>query len=449
MCNDGGVYRTSDIIIGNTWAEISNDRNFEWPTEWESIHTGIQATSFYRLSISRQNDDIIAGAQDNSTYFRRDDQWYNVIGGDGMECIIDPNNPDIIYGSSQYGRLSKSTNRGETFRNFIGAIPANESGAWTTPFFVSPDNSDQAYVGLGNIWSTSDGGANWDQKSDFGDLDATGRPGLISHFNVSNSDSDIMYAAKRIQFVYDEPSGFMSTIDGGTTWNDYTMDLPDSLYFNYIISDDIDPLKVWLSVGGFVDGQKVFYSEDAGENWKNISYNMPNIPVNCLAKDPNSKLNTVYAGTDIGIYYLNDEIEEWMLFSDQLPNVIVSELEIHPGKNKIYASTFGRGIWVSDLLDETPLKNSNSIDAKMNINISPNINNGHFEVEIDLSNSSQADGSIQLDIVNIMGMIVNTKNLSFSNHIEQKYNLDLLSGQYYLRVTNGNKMKAVPFNIRP
>ena len=48
---------------------------------------------------------IYAGAQDMGTFFGQNENWTYHTLGDGMECIIHPTDDQILYGSSQYGRI--------------------------------------------------------------------------------------------------------------------------------------------------------------------------------------------------------------------------------------------------------------------------------------------------------------------------------------------------------
>ena len=61
VSNDGGLYRTDSAIIGS-WTSANNDPNYSWPTRWKFIGSGMQISSFYRLSIRKRFGDIIAGA---------------------------------------------------------------------------------------------------------------------------------------------------------------------------------------------------------------------------------------------------------------------------------------------------------------------------------------------------------------------------------------------------
>lgn len=51
----------------------------------------------------------------------------------------------------------------------------------------------------------------------------------------------------------------------------------------------------------------------------------------------------------------NDEIEEWIDFGQGLPNVSISEIEIHYASKKIRVAKYGRGVLESELYGNAPL----------------------------------------------------------------------------------------------
>jgi len=53
----------------------------------------------------------------------------------------------------------------------------------------------------------------------------------------------------------------------------------------------------------------------------------------------------LYGGTDIGVFYRDEQLSEWIDYSGNLPNVIVNDLEIDYGTSMLKAATYGRGIW--------------------------------------------------------------------------------------------------------
>ncbi|MFN8395453.1 MAG: hypothetical protein U0176_12485, partial [Bacteroidia bacterium] len=100
VCNDGGLYATHNLLIGS-WDDAINNGSYMWPTHWTRLSSGMQTTSFYRCSTSPGNPDLLlAGAQDNSTFFYDGTIWHHNFGGDGMDNFLHPSDPMTFYGSS-------------------------------------------------------------------------------------------------------------------------------------------------------------------------------------------------------------------------------------------------------------------------------------------------------------------------------------------------------------
>lgn len=313
---DGGVFETTNG--GANWTDLS---------------PGISNTQFYRMG--GYPDDaslIIAGAQDNGT-IRYNGSWTHVLGADGMEAMIDYTNPNVMYACIQNGGLRRSLNGGASFSSITSGI--SESGYWVTPFVMDPDDSQTLYAGFENVWKSSNRGSSWTTISSFGSA------ATLRSLAVAPSNNDYIYTATT--------NIIQRTTNGGSNWSNISSGLPTaSAAISYLSIATDDPLKVWVTFSGYSSGNKVFRSTDGGNNWDNISGTLPNLPVNCVVYQPNSN-DAVYVGSDIGIYYRNNSNSDWILFNTGLPNVIVSELEVHEASGKLRAATFGRGLWESDL----------------------------------------------------------------------------------------------------
>ena len=112
---------------------------------------------------------------------------------------------------------------------------------------------------------------------------------------------------------------------------------------------------MWITLSGYTTGEKVYHSSNGGTSWQNISGTLPNIPTNCIVLDENSTNQTLYIGTDLGVFTTDSTLTDWNLFNNNsLPNVIVTELEIQYQSNTLYASTYGRGLWNIDLQITSP-----------------------------------------------------------------------------------------------
>lgn len=454
VCNDGGLMRTDTIIMGSWSTET-------WPTVWEYVSDGMQTNSFYRIGLSEGNSgNFSAGAQDNSTYFNNGGSWSNLFGGDGMETMLHPTNADIIYGSYQYGSIAYSNNGGLSSNSMNG--PWSEDGEWTTPYMYHPGSTDIVYGGFGNIHVTTPGNNFNNPISNFSDMIGATVPAPVSHFNISQSDPNYIYVAKRIYHSYNQPSEMWMTPDGGSTWSNISAGLPDSIYFNYIDIDNDDPLSAWVVVAGYESDQHVFHTIDGGANWDNVTYDLPNLPTNCIVHHDSSLFNMVYVGTDIGVYYTNDTLQSWLPLNDNLPNVIVSELDIHYTDQKIYAATFGRGVWMTDLLTtEMVMPDTTTIDTttidttgtgtaieemlnRSEINLFPNPNNGEFDVIID----GYSGKVLNMEVVNVMGRIVASDRLLINgSSYKETFQYELVSGVYFLKISSGNRMRTIKFLV--
>jgi photosystem II stability/assembly factor-like uncharacterized protein len=447
VCNDGGLVRTSNIQIGS-WFDANNTPGYVWPTNWEYMSDGMQTSSFYRVGVSEANSgNFSAGAQDNSTYFNNGGSWSNLFGGDGMNTVLHPTNANVIYGSSQYGRIMYSSNGGGNSNQMNK--PGSEDGEWVTPFMLEPGNNNNLYAGFGNLYSAAPGNNFSTSHSNFSIMPNGGTvPAPISHFNIAQSNTSVMYVAKRIYHSYNQPSELWVTTNGGTNWTNRTSGLPDSLYFTYVDVDDDDPMNAWVTVAGYEAGQHVYHTTDGGVNWNNITYNLPNLPTNCIEHEDNSPYNGLYIGTDIGVYYSNDTMTTWEPYYINLPNVIVSDLNINYTDNVIYAATFGRGVWKTELVPDTSGIITGTEQAhlqNLDFNLYPNPNNGIFNIHIE----GYSGNTLKLEVVNILGEIVATDEL---NLVEGSYqgelNYDLGAGMYFLKLTKGKQFKAIRFVVK-
>ena len=320
-CNDGGLYRTPDL--GTNWTYLSD---------------GMIISQMYRLGVAQTTTaDVITGLQDNGTKALLSSTWSDVIGGDGMECLIDYTNENTQYGSLYYGSIVRTTNHWATSTNISGGISGN--AAWVTPYLLDPNNSNTLYVGYQAVWKSSDQGGSWSQISNWSG-------NTLRSLAVAPSNSNYIYAATN--------GTIYSTSNGGSTWSNITGSLPTgSSNISYISVKDDDPNTLWVSMGQF-NNFCVFQSIDGGSTWTDISTGLPTLPTNCVIQNrQNTSMLELYAATDVGVY-VKLGTDNWIPFSDSLPNVVVSELEIYyddvtPSNSLIRAATYGRGLWESDL----------------------------------------------------------------------------------------------------
>jgi photosystem II stability/assembly factor-like uncharacterized protein len=431
ICSDGGIYRTS-VVSTQTWIDASNGS--PWSTLWTGLNDGMQVTSFYRISSSKNTSGkIMAGAQDNATFFYDGASWNTTNGGDGMDNIFDPSDDNVHIASSQYGNFSKSYDNGNTY-NGIFANANNEVAEWTTPIIADYNQPGTMYIGYANVMKSTDNGDSWTPISNFPFNGIAYNE--ISALAVANTNSNVIYAAKRVRYEYSINGSMYTTNDGGNTWNDVTAGLPDSLYFTSVEVNATNSNTAYVTMAGFSTGNKVFKTTNGGATWQNITYNLPNLPVNCIKSLPNG--NSLIAACDVGVYQLDETQNTWVNISVDLPNVIVSDIEINEAANKIYLSTFGRGIWQADLSVVSKVKNTT--DNNINLTLFPSINDGNFIITYpDFKNV------INAEVFDITGRIVAQVKLDATT---SKISLNAAPGKYFIKMQGAKETQVKSFIIQ-
>lgn len=313
--SDGGIYRSTDF--GANFTDLT---------------AGLEIRQFYRIGCSQTDANVVSGgSQDNGTSVMRGPsrEWVDWLGADGMETFVDYTNANILYGTSQYGSMYKSTNQGNS-RFGISKPTGVGNGEWVTPFEIDPQNPQTIYVGFDEVYKNTSGGS--------------GTWTAISSFGGSNLD-EIALAPSNNQYIYcSNGSQFMITTNGGGSWTNITEPWGTS-FVNYISVDPNNPSRVAVATSG---NTNVWISTNAGVSWSAIDLNLPNIGANCVLLDGEAS-NGIYVGMQTGIYYTDDILTTWIPFFTDLPNVRVNELEIVPIAGKIRAGTYGRGLWESDV----------------------------------------------------------------------------------------------------
>jgi hypothetical protein len=256
----------------------------------------------------------------------------NITNADGMRGFIDWSNSNNVYASIQYGGLYRSTNGGATFTS----ISTPSGGAWVTPWMQDPRVAHTIYAATDKVYKSTNQGTTWTEIS--------GSLAGISRFTV------LQVAPSNARYIYaGSGSKLHRTRNGGATWTDITAGLPVAANFlTELAIHDYDPNIVYVTFSGYNAGQKVFKSCDGGLSWINISGSLPNMPANAIVHERKYN-NPLYVGTDAGVYYINDDLSDWIPYKFGLPNVIVDQLQIHYGTKVIRAATYGRGAWQAPL----------------------------------------------------------------------------------------------------
>lgn len=326
--NDGGVYRANNVATVSTLSG------------WQSLNNNLGITQFYGGAGNASSGTIVGGTQDNGTLRYTPGAgpqgWTTMFGGDGGFCAADPSNSSYFYGEYVYLQIHRSANGGSSSSYiYSGITDAGSSANFIAPFILDPNNPNTMLAGGVSLWRSVNVKASppsW----------AAIKPSIsssISAIAVAPGNSDIIWVGHNSGAVYSTANGTSAT----PTWFQRNLGTPNlpARYCERIAITPGNPNKVYVSFGGFSSGN-VWRTLDGGVTWANISGNLPAAPVNSITIAPNAT-NTLYVGTEVGVYGTSNDGVSWSTGNDGPANVSVDELFWM--SNRLVAVTHGRGMF--------------------------------------------------------------------------------------------------------
>jgi hypothetical protein len=397
LCNDGGIFRYNHIQ--DDFTNLSKD---------------LIITQYYDIAVSDIDTMVLGGgSQDNGNVTRNSNgNWVAYAGtGDGMEQAIHLSNPNIRFWEYQFGGMRRYDALTGTNTN-IEPSGQTANGAWHTPYQLDPNNFNRIVCGYQRVYESNDLGDTWS----FVGSDFTNGASL-RQLAIAPSNSGYIYASTNdyLWLKTDVADWVQVTIPGGVS------------RITEIVVDNYDPNIVYICSSGFIDGQKVFKSVDAGSTWENISYDLPNLPAYSLSLI-DDQLGTSESGLFVGtigsVFYLPEGGTNWRKYGC-LPATQVSDIEIQYSSEKIFIGTYGRGMFEAPL-DNFQLLNSEEVALDNQLTIFPNPASMEIMVQTDLSFKS-------LVIYDQFSRKVNSlSGNSIGSVLDLKY---LSAGVYFLNFT--------------
>jgi len=339
--------------------------------KWKNFFDKIPTTQFYTVAYDMGSPFNVFGAvQDegtmsgniSNTFGKTPDTtlrpWRMAPGGEGTQIQVDPQNSDIVYSSTYYGRLMKtdmSKGRREGVKRMrlfdVGRIDSLR-GQWLAATLMSKFDHQVVYHGLQHVYKTEDGGESWRRISDdlsYNKESAKGDyPYLIYHQAITaiaeGYKPGILYAGTDDGRVW-------LTMNDGREWKEISRGLPFNKHVIKITPSVYKASRVYLALNDRRqdnDAVYLYVSENYGSTWKSISSNLPPSPANAIIENPD-KENILFAATDMGVYMSRDAGKTWVCINGNLPAAVsVNDMFIHPRDKKLVIGTYGRGVYVLD-----------------------------------------------------------------------------------------------------
>lgn len=315
---------------GHIWAQNYPEESF--------------AIDAYRSSLAN-----IKKQRDNST---RTGSWEQQgpgnIGGRVNSIAVSPSNPNEMMLGYSIGGIFKTSDNGASWVPIFD----NEDILSISDVKYDPNNAEILYVGTGDhnisgypvtgdgVYKSINGGNSWDE---IGLTEA----GVISEIGISESNSDIIYAASMgLPFERTSDRGLYKSNDGGDTWENVLF-LNDS---TGVIDIEVHPedanivyAATWTRIRNnresviSSDQTGIFKTIDGGETWERL---VDGLPVGDLVRpglamygsDPDILYATFISNEPSddcsspfrleGLYKTIDEGETWVLVPNVGENVL-------------------------------------------------------------------------------------------------------------------------------
>lgn len=337
-------------------ASISYDRG----KKWRNLIEELPLAQFYNVAYDNSQPFRIFGSiQDHHSWFGpvnlfRDrvmtTEFESCIGAEGSSHVVDTRDNNTVYASSFYGALGKQELDGGYGRggSILPRTMPDEPklrGQWVAPTILSPHNMDIVYHGMQYVLKSMDKGQTWEFISPDLTYNDPKKQGDINYQTISSiSESPVKSG---LIYAGTDDGRIWRTKNGGKDWKEIRSGAVPVKWVSRLVASKYDMGTVYMTQTGRRDDDFQVYvwkSTDFGENWVDISGNIPVGPVNVIREDPNNR-DILYVGTDASVYITKDGGKKWDVLGD-LPFAYVHDLDIQPRDNVIIVSTHGRGMWV-------------------------------------------------------------------------------------------------------
>jgi hypothetical protein len=369
--HDGGISMTNDITATTAGTE---------PVAWTSLNNGYLTTQIYALSIG-PTDQLMAGFQDNSTWFTNNDTptdpWVDVNSGDGSYNAINADGT-LRYMSSQAGNIRRGVYadaNSSTSINSTGIAPAasgvsNGNYLFIAPFEMDPNDDETLYMAQNtNLWRNDDlpnatTTIGWTAM-----VNAT-TPSNISTIGISESPANVVYIGTTGGQVY--------RIDDANVGNPAAIDIftGKGLPTGNVASIDVNPFDSNDVIIAFSNYSilSIFRSINGGSTWTDISGNLEENLDGSGAGPSVRWVATVgngdryFAGTSTGLYStatLDGTSTNWTQEDlAGITNTVVEQIRVRDSDGLVVLGTHGNGIYSATFeVTDAPVTVVNAISA--------------------------------------------------------------------------------------
>ncbi len=334
--NDGGCAISNDG--GNNWKQI----------------TSYQTTQFYGADKNPSEDQYLGGMQDNGTWFsgvnpNANSAYSQALGGDGFDVDWKYDNPKMMMGSVYNDAFYKSTDGGSTWNSATdGLADVGNNAPFITCLGKTNQDPDLIFsTGASGVWRSDNFGESWTLAP----LPKSTYNSLRSIVSVSLANPQIVWAGGYL----DSADSLYVSVDGGLTFHATNPNIIGKAYeVTGIATDPIHDSTAYILFSAS-QSPKILKTTNLGKTWNDISgfgsgtssiNGFPDVAVYSLLVMPTNP-DTIWAGTDIGLFQSTNGGTSWQIANNGLPAVSIWSMKIVG--DQVVVATHGRGIWSVNL----------------------------------------------------------------------------------------------------
>ncbi len=470
--SDGGLHVMNDIKSSSK--------------KWNSLNNGYTTTQFYTIAIDPSGtypNLVMGGTQDNGTHETTvtdvTSTWNFVNGGDGAYCsVINFGNAYILSSQRGWTMIKDYSNPFDwsygngRYRNYSWAyltppeFDTENEALFINPFYSDPvDDHILYYAGGKYVYRNNDvylNKTNYKQPDGSGSyesvnwerLDGTSAIGTVSAFGASiNKPVHRLY--------YGTSSGYIYRLEDAHKKDKAVMVRNNIGSTGYVSSISVDPYdgdKVLVSFSNY-EVKSIFYSENGGDSWVNVSGNLEEDPsgngsgpsVRSVIIFPLKDGYRYLAGTSTGLYStstLDGSNTQWKQEGEEtIGNVVVDMITGRASDGYLAIATHGNGIYTARFDSDVLAVNDPNIPTGFELNQNyPNPFNPSTNIPFTLSQA----GPVKLKVFDLMGREVATlvnEHKAAGTHQAMWSGKDALgnampSGMYLYRIESNGKVQT-------
>lgn len=364
--NDGGL-------------NISHDGGKNW-----EFMTTLPLGQFYHINYDMETPyHVYGGMQDNGSWQGpayvwhydgiRNEDWKELLFGDGFDVVPNPADPNLVYAQYQGGNVNEvEINTGKTtFIQPIEEDSVNLRFNWNAAIAIDPLDPNGLYYGSQHLHHSTDRGRSWTRLSpDLTTNDTTYQKQALSggltidatqaeNYTTIVSIAPSMFS-ENVFWVGTDDGNVQVTKDAGKNWSNVTpksKDFPKGAWIPQIEVNLFNEGEAFVVVNDYRRNNwepYVYHTLDYGDSWKRI-VDGSTVDGHChtIVQDPEAE-NLLFLGTERGLYFSLDKGKQWQKWTNDYPSVSTIDLKIHPRERDLIIGTFGRAAYILD--DIRPLE---------------------------------------------------------------------------------------------